>query len=206
MADYYCKVSGVYANGRPWNFGFHVTSAQSPDSLNTTFSNAMIAFWTSALDGVETLYPVGTELQMTTVYTLDAKMKATEKRFTGHTLPGTSAADTLPNLNSTLISLRGNSTKKTGRGRVYLPAMAEDQVNNNVLIDAAANRTKGAILGVFAAIQADGSSFFVTPTDAKNPPKDGTPLYSKTIVTTPLVSKKPARQSRRDRKSSPQYV
>ncbi len=206
MADYYAKVSGVFENGRPWDFGFHISSAQSPDSINTTFSNAIIDMWTSGAHGLQTLYPTTTELGLTTVYTLDAKMRAVEKRFASHALPGTSSIDSLPNLNSTLVSLRGNSTRKTGRGRVFLPAMAEDQVNNNRLIDAAATRTKAAMVALFAAINADGSTFFVTPTDVKHPPKDGTPLYSKTVVTTPLVSKKPARQARRDNKSSPNYV
>jgi hypothetical protein len=205
VTDYYVQMHGQYADGRPWSVGQHVTSAQSPDALNTTWSNAVQDFWTSATHGVELFYPVGTTLTLTTVKTLNATMHQIAMKETIHTLAGTAAGDSLPYQESILVSWRGDSIQKTGRGRWYLPALEETFVNNNVVTPTTTARIKAAALAVIAAINADGSTFFVTPTNVKKPPKNGVPLYTKTVVTTPLVSNKPARQSRRTNKVQPVY-
>lgn len=206
MPDYKCEAHGVYADGRPWSTGVHITSSQTPDALNATWSAAIADMWSNGTYGIATLYPTGTEMTSTTVALLNATMHETAKRQSPHSVFGTSTADTLPFQEATLISWRGDNTQRTGRGRQYLPALAEDQVNNNILILSAQNRIKSAITAVKNAIQADGSTFFVTPTNVKHPPKNGTPLYAKTVVTTPLVSNKPARQARRVNKVPAVYA
>jgi hypothetical protein len=102
-----------------------------------------------------------------------------------------------------VISWRGLAIQRYGRGRWYMPALAEDQVNGDVVITTAANRIKTAVQSVYTAMTTDGSTFFVTNKKAL---KDGTPPFRKTIVTTPLVATKPARQSRRTRKVPTTYV
>lgn len=206
MTDYLVQMHGAYADGMVWSSGLHVTSNQSPDALNTTWSNAVQDFWTSATHGVEIFYPVGTTLDTTTVATLNATMHQIAKKRVPHTLAGTAAGDSLPYQEAILVSLRGDSIQKTGRGRIFLPALEETFVNNNIVTPTTTARIKAAMSAVFAAINADGSTVFVTPTNVKKPPKNGVPLYTKTVVTTPLVSNKPARQSRRVSKVAPVYV
>jgi hypothetical protein len=206
VTDYMVKMIGQYAGGIPWTTGVHVTSAQSESALATTWRNAVLNFWLDPAHGVQTLYPTGTVLTETSVATLNATMHEVTKTTTPTAAAGTSTADTLPFQEAVCISLRGNSVQKTGRGRMFLPALAEDQVNNDVVIGAATARISTAIKAVFAAINADGSTFFVTPVNVKKPPKNGVPLYTKTVVTSPLVSNKPARQSRRVRKVAASYT
>jgi hypothetical protein len=206
MTDYYVQMRGQFAGGIPWSTGVHVTSNQSESALATTWRNAVLNFWTDPAHGVQTLYPVTTSLTETTVATLNATMHEVTKTVTGTVAAGTSAADTLPYQEAIVISLRSNNVMKTGRGRMFLPALAEDQVNADALIVAAQTRISTAIRAVWSAINADGSTFFVTPKNPKKPPKNGVPLYTKTVVTTPLVSNKPARQARRVAKVAPSYL
>lgn len=204
--DYYARIQGTFATGIPWSTGVHITSTQSESALATTWANAISNMWTDPAHGVESLYPTATEVTSTSVATLNGTMHEVSKTVTPAALPGTSAADTLPYQEAVCISLRSNDIRKTGRGRMYLPALAEDQVNADILILTAQTRISTAIKAVWANINADGSTFFVTPTNAKKPPKNGVPLYTKSVVTTPRVSNKPARQSRRTRKVAASYM
>jgi hypothetical protein len=206
VTDYYAKVIGQYATGRRWTTGLHITSNQTRDALATTWRNAILNMWTDPAHGIQTLYPVATSVESVEVVQLDGKLLGVSKTDLATVVPGTSTADTLPWQEATLISLRGTSIKKYGRGRMYLPALAEDQVNGNILIPAAQTRIKTAILAVFSAINADGSTVFTAPRNVKKPPKDGTPLYTKFVLTTPLVADKPARQSRRVDKVTSNYM
>jgi hypothetical protein len=116
---------------------------------------------------------------------------------------GVSSDDTLPYLNSIVVSWRGTAIQRYGRGRWFLPATVETVVNGNLLTSAAGDRIKASMNSVHNTMTTDGSTFFVTNKKAL---KDGTAPYRKTIVTTPLVARKPARQSRRVRKVPTSYV
>jgi hypothetical protein len=197
VTDYYAQVHGHYGGPFPWSFGFHITSSQAESTLATTWNTAWQSAWTDSLHGLETLYPVATAMDSTSVATLSGVMRELTKTSVPAALPGTAAGDTLPYLNSTLISLRSNQLGPHRRGRVYLPAMEETNVNVDILIPAAVTRVSLALNAVKAAIEADGSTFFVTNKLAL---KDLTPPFQKTVITKFLVSNKPARQSRRARK------
>jgi hypothetical protein len=181
----------------------HITSNQSEAALLTTWNNAWSSAWTDAGHGLDALYPAGTVLEGTSVATLNGTMHEVTKTPGTLNLPGTAVGDTLPYLNATLLSLRSASVQRHARGRIFLPAMEESFVNNDVLIPASVTRVSLAAQAVKAAITADGSTIFVTN---KKPLKDGTPAFGKTIITTILVSNKPARQSRRTRKIQPVYT
>ena len=203
MADYYAQIHGLFAGDIAWSTGVHITSSQSETALATTWNNAVTDFWASGTHGVETLCPTNTGITQTSVATLNGTMHEVSKTRTPNVASGTDTADTLPYQEAIVLSLRGNSIQKHGRGRMFLPALAEDQVNGDVLVSAAQTRISNAIRAVWAAVNADGSTFFVTN---KKPLKDGTPAFQKTVVTTPLVSNKPARQSRRVKKVPATYV
>jgi len=203
VTDYFCQMKGQFAGGIPWSTGMHITSNQSESALSTTWSNAIQNLWTDGTNGIETLFPIPTSLTSVSVATLNATMHELTKAVTPKIIAGTSTADTLPFQEAVVISLRGNSVRKNGRGRMYLPALAEDQVNNDAVIGAAGTRLKAAFTALFAAINADGSTVFVFP---RKDTKGGVPAFTKTVVTRPLVALKPARMSRRVRKVAPEYM
>lgn len=203
--DYYCQIHGTFFDGSAWSTGLHVTSNQNQGALLTTWLNGVQNMWDNATYGLNQYYPVLTSVEEVTVATLNATMHETAKVLAPAVIPGLSTADTLPLLNSTLISLRTNGVGRTQRGRMYLPAMAETFVNNDVLIPAAVTNVKAAVASLFGAITADGSSVFIfNRKDTKNPPV--IPAYTKSTISLPLVSNKPARQSRRTRRKPAVYA
>jgi len=197
------QIHGTFKNELSWSTGVHMTSQRSEQALETDWNNAVTDLWHSGVYGIQTLYPVDTGITATSVATLNGTMHEISKTTLPNIASGTDAADTLPYLNAIVISLRGNSTQRHGRGRMFFPALAEDQVNADVLVPAAQTRLSQAVRALWASMTSDGSTFFVTN---KKPLKDGTPPYQKMVVTTPLVSNKPARQARRVRKVAPTYV
>lgn len=208
MTDYYCQVHGVFDTGETWSTGLHVTSARVPADMLATWTSAINNAWTNASFGLQTLYPVGTKTTKVSVATLNATMREIAKiEDTSVQHAGTATGDTLPFLNSSLISLRSANIQRKGRGRLYLPAMEETFVNDDVVIQSAVDKMKAAWQAVFAAIQADGSTVFVfnrQPTSDKHPPV--IPAYTKEVITTVLASNKPARQSRRTRRKAAVYT
>lgn len=203
MTDYYGQVHGLYGGTLGWSFGIHWSSPSSESSCATDWHNAWNGVWTNGTYGIETLYPTGTTVTETSVATLNSTMHETSKTRTALAIAGTSSADTLPFQEAVVISWRGPNIQRHGRGRMYLPALAEDQVNGDILINAAATRIKSAIDALNSDLTSRSFTFFVTN---KKPLKDGTPAFQKTTVTTPLVALKPARQSRRVRKVPTSYV
>jgi len=203
VTDYYLQLKGTFAGGVPWSIGQHYTSNANETTVASTWQSAWADAYTNSSYGLQTLYPVATSAQEITVATLNASMHEVSKTVLAAVHPGTSAADTLPYQEAVVVSWRGISIQRHGRGRWYLPALAEDEVNGDVVIDNAAGRIKNAITALKNNMTADGSTFFVTN---KKPLKDGTPAFQKVVVTTPLVAKKPARMSRRTRKIANVYV
>lgn len=203
MTDYYTQLHGSFGDGTPWSTGLHITSNQSEASLATTMVNAWFAAWTDTSHGLEALYPTTTSTDTVSVATLNGTMKEVSKTVLAAVNPGTTSGDSLPFRLATLVSLRSPSIQKHGRGRMFLPAMDETFVNADLLTSAAATRVSAAIAELFAAIRADGSTVFVTNKKAL---KDGTPAYQKTVITSQLVSRKPAGQFRRVKRVPAIYV
>lgn len=205
MTDYFAQVYGQYTADIAWSFGLHITSAQAEATLLTTWENAWNAAWNDGTHGLKVLYPTTTEITSYSVATLDGSYNQVTKSRVASTQAGTATGDSLPYLNATLVSLRSASVVRSGRGRFYLPAMEETFVNADVLISTAVTRTSAAVLAVKAAIEADGSTVFVVrkPKPKEVPPVPAGPKY---IITSWLVSNKPARQSRRVRKVRPVYT
>lgn len=203
MTDYYLQVLGQYSSSIAWSFGQHMTSASSETTIASRWQNAWTTSWTSGSFGLQTLYPTGTAITSVSAATLNGTMHEVSKTRLTLAEAGISSSDTLPFQESIVVSWRGTSIQRYGRGRWFLPAITEDQVNGDIVISTATTRIKSAIQAVYNSMTLDGSTFFVVN---KRALKDGTPPYRKTIVTTPLVSNKPARQSRRVRKVPAVYV
>ena len=203
MTDYYIQLFGEFSGTVGWSIGQHYTSNANETTVASSWQSAWTDAWTNSAYGLQTLYPTTTVTTDVTVATLNGSMHEISKTRLALSHPGTSAADTLPYQESVVVSWRGLNIQRRGRGRWYLPALAEDEVNGDIVIDNAAGRIKNAISALHSTMTADGSTFFVTN---KKPLKDGTPAFQKVVVTTPLVAKKPARMSRRTRKIPTSYV
>src|SRR5437870_4801599 len=111
------------------------------------WSNAWNLAWADATNGLETLYPTTTKIDKTTVSQVDSAYRQTQKRSNTENLVGTSTADTLPFQEAIVVSLRSDFVGPKTRGRFYLPAMAEDAVNGDILVLPAQTRVKGAVMG-----------------------------------------------------------
>src|SRR6476659_3389077 len=71
MADYYCRAEGNFTTDLEWGIGRHITSAQSPSALLTTWTNAWVSAWTDGTHGLDALYPTTTTISRFSVATLD---------------------------------------------------------------------------------------------------------------------------------------
>lgn len=204
MADYYLRVEGNYTTDIEWGFGRHVTSAQSPSALLTTWTNAWVSAWTDGTHGLQTLYPTTTTMSRFSVATLDGLYLQTAKVQGTSSHAGTGTDDSLPFAMATLVALRSTTQiGKHARGHFYLPAMIETVVNADVLTPTAGARASLAVNAVRTAVQADGSTFFVV--DVGNhravPPVLPGPKYVMDAAWT--VSDKPATQRSRVKKVKP---
>jgi hypothetical protein len=206
MTDYYAQVSGAYSATVGWTFGRHITSAQSPSALLTTWQNAWTAAWNDGTHGMKVIYPTTTSITGFSVATLDTTYHQTAKVASTVSLAGTATGDTLPWQEAILVSL-SSSTQigRHSRGRFYLPALEETFVNGDVVVSTEVTRLSAAVNAVRAAVVADGSSFFsVFMGDPHSvPPR---PIGPKFVTDVWKVSNKPARQSRRVRRIKPTYV
>lgn len=203
MTDYYAQVLGQFNATLGWSFGQHITSAASESTIASRWATAWTQAWTSGSFGLQTLYPTGTAMTEVTAATLNGTMHEISKTRLPLPQAGISSDDTLPFQESVVISWRGLAIQRYGRGRWFLPSTVETVVNGDALTNTAATRIKNAVEYVYTQMTIDGSTFFVTNKKAL---KDGTPPYRRTIVTTPLVALKPARQSRRVKRIPTSYV
>lgn len=206
MTDYYCRAHGTFENGDVWSTGLHITSNQTRTSLLTTFSNAWIAAWTDGTHGLDALYHTDVVMQGWDVYELDAKLKGLFKASLLSAQAGTSSDTPPANEQTTVVEWSAPLINKRGRGFSRLPGLVEGVLVNGSYTSTAGTRVKSAMLSIQAAIQADGSTIFVAPTNVKFPPKDGTPLYTKTVLTSLRVSLKPGSAVRRQDPLASVYV
>lgn len=205
MPDYYAQVRGHYSAATKWSFGVHISSAQDLATILTTWKTAWEAAWIDGAHGLNVLYPATTGIEQYAMYLLDANYRSTQVAVSPSVKVGTAVGDSLPWQEAILVSLRSIASGPQGRGRMYLPAIVETSVNNNVLDPGDATRISAAVNAVKTAVQADGSSWFVAKRGVPGhvPPILPGPRF---FITTAEVSNKPARQSRRVRKIRPVYT
>lgn len=114
--------SGTFP-GEQWTFTLHTAGLGSLTSAQTTWEGATGAIWTGQYDAL-----VPPEVVMTEVTTasLDETTGGQISRLsTGVTRPGVAVAEMLPFQCSVAVSTRSDLATRSGRGRFYLPALAE---------------------------------------------------------------------------------
>jgi len=203
MPDYFAQVHGVLPSGRSWSTGRHITSNQTEAELLTTWQNAWTSAWNLATTGLSTVFPAGLSITQFTVATLNGSMRELTKSAADVDLVGTATGDSLPSNSSVVIDWRSNSVQRTGRGRQALPPVAEDMSTLDMLTTTAKNNIKAAMTTVRTAVNADGSTFFVFPTTET---KNGTPPFTKTVLTSVSVRDKVGSQRRRYKKEPVSYT
>jgi hypothetical protein len=180
MPDYYAQASGVFPSGRRWSTARHITSQQLLPNILATWGAAWNAAWTDAAHGLDAAYPVGTVLNEYTVAQLDGNFREIAKQGLSANQPGVNAGKSLPASVAVVMSWRSAGIGRHFRGFQSMPAPAEDQVNNDMVIDTARDRFTAALRAIQTAIQADGSTFF---TFNRVPLANGTPPGNKVVLT-----------------------
>jgi hypothetical protein len=203
VTDYHAQIGGVYQNGRPWNFGVHLSSPNTIDNMLTAWWTPFVAAWTDGTHGLQDVYSNTITVNKARVAQLGPTWREQANRVHILDLKGNLATDQLPNQEAVVVRMTSDFSGPSRRGRFYLPALAEDQVNANVVIQLAGERIRDAISAWFGSVRADGTSFITTN---RKTLKDGTlPFAQRTTLTDQQVSNKPARQARRNKKTVPTY-
>lgn len=201
MTDYLCKVDGHFQNGESWTWAWNVTSSQTPSALTTTMVAALTDMWTNGSYGLDSQYPTTTVMDQVEVITLNGTYRHMSKTTGNLALAGTSSDNGLPNTTTMVIHKQSPGLQRYQRGYTRLPAPVEGIVVNGVYTSTAVTRFGNAMRAVRNAIAADGSTVFVHL--GKTAAKDGTPAYSKTVITTVEASNKPGTLRPRTRKYKP---
>jgi hypothetical protein len=203
VTDYKFEMSGVYGTGRKWSTGVHASSAGDIAAAVIEWGLKVTDFWTNATYGAETLYATTTEITQLSVIQLGATFHEIQRIDSPVTLAGTAAGQENANQLSILCSLRNGFSGARNRGRMYLPAPAEDASDEGVLDATKATRVATALEALFTAMRGDGYSFFVFNRNASA--VDPIPFTKKTI-TNEKVDRVLRTQRRRVRKELAIYV
>lgn len=205
MPNYAMSVHGSFNPELKWSFGARVNSASDLPTILAAWHNAWVLAWNDPTNGLNQFYPVPTTMDYTRAALLDTTGHEVQNQISDEIHAGTATGDSLPYLNSIVVSERSAFSAKWDRGRFYLPALEETFVNNNVLIPAAGNKIQLAVAGVFNAITAGGNTVYVQSRKLrKGDPPTALP-YPPTTILQWKVSNKPARQARRVKKQVASY-
>ena len=152
MTDFLLSFGGTLSGGAPWSCNFKATSADSEASCATAWDAAVLAMW--QFSTLHPYFPADTFLTYTSVSTASSMWKQTTKTTTGHNIAGTSADEALPPHVCEVVTLRTALATRFGRGRFYLPAMAENALaaTGGIMLAAAQTALQDAMNALFSAI------------------------------------------------------
>ena len=103
--------------------------------------------------GMKALYDPAYGLEEVTLRKIDPLEVSITSDATGLPIVGTSTGDPLPMQNAALVSLRSGFIGRSYRGRMYLPAMSDGQVDENYTLTVAGNIAEQTA-GMFAQFNA----------------------------------------------------
>jgi hypothetical protein len=181
MTAYRCVASGVFSSGRTWSFSQKFVSSVAISTIQGDWHTQIGSFWTNGSHGVETIFPTGTVLTLTSTAALSALGREGLKQTATETLPGTSANDCLPEQNCILVSLRGASVGKQNRGRIHLPAPDETLITLGEMQSTPATRVSTAIGALYAGMRLAGHDPVIW--NVKTSVHDPIAFTTKSIVT-----------------------
>ena len=162
MTDFLARMRGHYASGRPWSFGWHLTSTGSLASVAAEWDTALQAMWTDGATGLQALIPTTTVWDDSIVVQLTPALTfSTESAPVVRSEAGTNANTGMPDEVAMVWSLRSTDISKSGRGRSKLPAPAENEGTNGQLGSAPATTLGGAGRLLLSTLNGAGITVFV---------------------------------------------
>lgn len=150
----YRHVAAGTSPGEQWTFTLHTTGLGSLTSAHTTWEGATGALWTGQLDAL-----VSADVSMTEVSTasLDETTGGQISRLsTGVARPGVAAGEMLPFQCALAVSTRSDLATRSGRGRFYLPPLAEGNTAAGRLTTAAQSAIVTAVTQFFSSLDTGG--------------------------------------------------
>lgn len=196
MAIFKHVMGGPGVAGDQWVSGFHSSSSSALAAVHSAFSS----FVTSALgaSAVAQFWPVGTQVRDLITYQLNpVDGKATAVTRSSVTINGAGSALAPAPRDTLTVGLRTGTPGVRGRGRMFLPGVAVDNLTAEGLIEDA---VKTSVAGYI-------STALNTMKTAGHPPIVWSTISPAGLfVTGVTVSQVPGTQRRRSNKISPAYA
>jgi len=207
MTVFRCTASGVFPSGLPWSFRQHFDSTATTAAVSASWSAALTGWWTDGTDGMALVYPTGTTLDLSTVAMLvGVPFRETEKLEVPHTFAGTLTTDSLPEQDCVLVSLRGSEVGARNRGRIHLPAVAEDQATAGLLTAGAVGHIRITTNNLYASMRGAGHIPVVYNAKVSKVPTVDPVVQTLKTVASELVDQRLRTQRRRVRKAKAVYA
>jgi hypothetical protein len=157
MTIYRCVASGVFLSGETWSFRQHFDSTAAIATIAGDWFAQLHSAWTNGTFGLQTLYPVGTEMTLSSVAALSGvPFREGLKQVTPMTDAGTNTNGSKPEQTCILVSLRSALVGKNQRGRIHLPAPAENTATGGELGVTEGTRVSTAIGALYAGMRLAG--------------------------------------------------
>jgi hypothetical protein len=152
MTNFLLSFGGTLSGGYPWSCNLKASSADSEASCATAWDTAVLAMWEHA--ALAAYFPSDCVLTYTSVSTASGAWKQTTKTEIGHNIAGTSSSQSLPPHVSEVFTIRTALATRYGRGRIYLPCMAENALaaDGGTMLAAAQTALQGGLNLLMSAI------------------------------------------------------
>lgn len=207
MTIYRCTASGAFASGLTWSFRQHFDSAASIATINADWSNALIAWWTDATNGMQGMYPVATTFDLSTTAALaGVPFREGAKLSQTHALIGAATGDSMPEQNCIVVSLRGAEVGRKNRGRIHYPAPSEDKAVGGLLTPTDSTHVSTATTVLYAAMRTAGHTPVIYNAKVSKVPTVDPVVQTTKVVVSEEVDRVIRTQRRRSRKRRAEYV
>lgn len=201
MANYRLRVEGLLGGERPWSIGWAATATGTTDQVATLLHDAWNTLWGTTTNGLKNFVNAEVTTTQVTAAAQTATWGQTQKVIKTLALAGINSHDSLPWDSSVTISQSSALDAKTGRGRVELPCLSNDNLVSHIYLDA----TLTSLEIVFAAfwVTMTGSYSLLPGVFNRKKLKDGSPPFSFKPLILGVPSDKPGTVRARTRKVIP---
>lgn len=122
MSNYLHVVSGLLNGAYPWSNRIYSSSGLAEGAAQTSWNNAISAFWASA--AFKALMPTTLTITASYTSTMSTAWKQTTKTSNTLALAGGAATAAMPYETCAILTLRTTQATKYGHGRWYIPTPA----------------------------------------------------------------------------------
>lgn len=155
MALYRHRLIGIYP-GETWSFGVHSQGNLSLAAAQAAWTAGIAALFTAVYAAT-----LSTDVEAVEASTVELD-PATGNQLSGTTDPrndaGTSSSESMPYQCAPVVSFRTALMSRSGRGRIYAPSLAVNQIANGRMIPAAQAALADGALGMLQALDNAGQA------------------------------------------------